>query len=196
MPRPSLADSHRASQQPGEVPQHKAGVHRVAQRVESVVGFAIAEFRRKKILIGRKAANQIARLQIAPRFVQNAGERRGRRGEERQSQAEQREPRVFRQNGGELRAALHWNSRGVRRGETAGEARRERSNRGEGRGRRSRDARWRSERSRRRLWRRRTRRPGASSAERRVAAACCSRERTCRSSAARSREERRAARTL
>lgn len=102
-----LSHSQRTPEQSSEVPQHEARVHGVPQRVEALVSFAIAKHRGSKILIGQKAANQIARLQIPPSFVQNARVRRRRRGQKRQSQSEKREPRVGRKNGGDLGMALN-----------------------------------------------------------------------------------------
>ena len=75
-----LSHSQRTPEQPSDVSQHEAGVHRIMQRVESFVSFAITENCGCKILIGQKAANQIARLQIPPSFVQNARVRGRRRG--------------------------------------------------------------------------------------------------------------------
>ena len=77
-----LFHSQRTPKQSSEVPQHEARIHRVSQRVESLVRLVVTQFRREKILIGRKAANQIARLQIAPCFVQNARVGRRSRREE------------------------------------------------------------------------------------------------------------------
>lgn len=102
-----LSHSQRTPKQASEVPQHEARVHGVPQRVEPLVSFAITKHSGSKILIGQKAANQIARLQIPSSFVQNARVRRRRHRQKRQSQSEKREPRVGRKNGGDLGMALN-----------------------------------------------------------------------------------------